>query len=164
VFLRSIFPRWAIRASLSLPDSLGGFVGGGGGGGVVVEGTACMGVGVVKTGAAVEATGAAVVGASTGVSVNPVMMSSTTSTFSVVDGTAGAAVVMTAATVVGASEGAGLVVVSTCWGGAANTPAASSRGTTNMCCMLISVSCLSSTSEILVIQRLHSAGRVSGLL
>jgi len=47
VFLRSIFPRCAISASLSFPDNLGALVGGGGGG-RVVDGTAGTGAGVVN--------------------------------------------------------------------------------------------------------------------
>merc|ERR1719275_327109 len=125
VLRRSMLPRWAIRASLAFPESLGGLVGGGGGGAVVVvaSGTAGTEARVVKTGAAVVATGAAVVTSpelrgTSGVSVKPVMVSSTGSGAVVVAMTAGAAVVMTSAAVV-ISTGASVVVVSTWRGGAA---------------------------------------------
>merc|ERR1719291_601971 len=109
VLRRSMLPRWAIRASLAFPESLGGLVGGGGGGAVVVvaSGTAGTEARVVKTGAAVVATGAAVVTSpelrgTSGVSVKPVMVSST-------------------------GSGASVVVVSTWRGGAAYVEAANRR-------------------------------------
>ena len=127
VLRRSMLPRWAIKASLALPESLGGLVGGGGGGAVVVvatSGTAGTEARVVKTGVAVVARGAAVVTSpelrgTSGVSVKPVMVSSTGSGALVVAMMAGAAVVMTSATVVVSMMGASVVVVSTWRGGAA---------------------------------------------
>lgn len=94
-----------MSASLSLPDSLGGEVGAGaaGGGGTVELGMAATGLTLLTM------LGMAVL-APMGVSVNPVMMSSFTSSI-------GAAVVITGAMVVAISVvvGAGvLVVVSTC--------------------------------------------------
>jgi len=125
-----------MSASLSLPDSLGGEVGAGagGGGGRVELGMAGTGVTLVTI------VGLTVVGPR-GVSVNPVMMSSFTSSI-------GAAVVMTGAMVVGISVvvGAGVVVVvvSTCWGGAAFVQDASknvARITFILLCVLSSLVC-----------------------
>lgn len=74
----------------------------------------------------VVVTGATVVSTSAGVSVNPVIMSSATSSaFTVV--TTEARVVTTGAAVV-STLGASVVVVSVSMGGAQEMPAASSRG------------------------------------
>ena len=113
---------------------------GGGGGGrcrvvvvVVASGTAGTEAKVVKTGVPVVATGAAVVTSpelrgTSGVSVKPVMVSSTGSGALVVAMMAGAAVVMISAAVV-ISTGASVVVVvvSTWRGGAAYVEAANRR-------------------------------------
>jgi len=109
-----------MRASLDFP-----FRRGGAGACVVVGG----GGGVVVVTSVVVVTGATVVSTSVGGSVNPVIMSSATisSGFTVVTGTE-AIVVTTGATVV-STLGASVVVVS--WGGAQETPAASSRVTKN---------------------------------
>merc|ERR1719442_83522 len=116
VLRRSMLPRWAIRASLAFPESLGGLVGGGGGRAVVVvaSGTAGTEARVVKTGAAVVATGAAVVSSPGSGALVVAMM-------------AGAAVVMTSAAVVVSTMGASVVVVSTWRGGAAYVEAANRR-------------------------------------
>jgi len=145
VFVRSMFPRCAISASLSFPDRRGG-----GGGCVVVGG----GAAVVVVTSVVVVTGAAVVRTSAGGSVNPVIMSSAalSSGFTVVTLIA-AAVVTMGATVV-STFGASVVMISVSMGGAQETPAASSKVTE---IIFMFVSLLASQ-----IAHLHSACRVSG--
>merc|ERR1711892_226071 len=118
---------------------------------MVVVGTAATvvktGEAVVKTGETVVINGAAVaIGSLLGVSVNPVIMSSTNSSegFTVV----------TEITVVG--EARVVVVCSTCWGGAERQPAAISRGTKKDFIILFW------SWKVVQIQNLHSASRVSG--
>jgi len=128
-----------------------------------VAGTAGRGAGVVKT-SDVVTTGELVVVGALGGSVNPVMISSTASSLMVVllatDFVVGTTVV--GAPVVDEGMGAGVVVVvSTCWGGAARAPAASSKEVRRdlFILFLISLACQRSQGQLL-----HSASRVSGLL
>ena len=142
VFFKSMFPRWAIKASLSFPDSLGG----GGGSVVVVVVVAVVVVVVVAVvvdvmiSCVVEDTSAVVVTSTTisAGSVTPVIKSSTSSDFTVVDASSNVAPVVAVGSVVVVVEIVVEVVVAVvvevvvdvvdvCRGGAQEMPASSSE-------------------------------------